>query len=154
MSILRDYEQFVIDNANAKHVWNNRYNNMVLYNRWRLNATYSRDDIALHEYNTLIRSDYCTSPCNCKMCMDLYNPKGFIEFNDPNYNAYIKMHGLFNDPPTIQDRLYAMNTLSNDFEVIMKEINKDPIRSNAVPTTPTPPPPTNNKKFTISCCMQ
>ncbi len=162
MSILRDYEQFVIDNANAKHVWNNRYNNMLLYNRWRLNATYSRDDIALHEYNTLIRSDYCTSRCNCKMCIDLYNPKGFVECNDPAYNAYLDLHGLFNDPPTIKDRVEAMHTLSNEFEVIMKdvhtikeEIKKDAIGVPTAPTaTPTATPTTNNKKIRIDCCMQ
>jgi hypothetical protein len=151
MSILRDYEQFVIDNADATHGSRDRYHNMVLYNRWRLNHPYTRDDIALHEYNTLIRTWDRKTRCDCKMCLDLYNPKGFIEFNDPNYNAYLEVHGLFNDPPTIQDRLNAMHTLSNKFDNIMADIKKDAIAMKTVPTSPVVP---NKKKFRIGCCMQ
>jgi hypothetical protein len=157
MSTLRDYEQFVIDNANAKHGWRDRYHNMVLYTRWRINDPYTRDDIALHEYNTLIRTSDRHIRCDCKMCMDLYNPKGFLEFNDANYNAYIKIHGLFNDPPTIADRLEVMNKLSDNFDKIMGELNsinntkKD---TDIIPPSTVPFVAKENKKFRIPCCMQ
>jgi hypothetical protein len=81
--------------ANRPWLSGQRYFDMVAYAQSIVNPDYTAMDIYNHGLATQGRCWEREKRCPCMMCNDKYNAKGFREFNDPNYEAYLKIHGLF-----------------------------------------------------------
>jgi hypothetical protein len=82
-------------NNNIQYLCTNFYYDFVTYARCILNPDYSVSAMQDHFEATAWRTWDRDNRCTCKMCKDCYNPKGFREFNDANYEAYLKIHGLY-----------------------------------------------------------
>jgi hypothetical protein len=99
---LRKYEEWYIDNK-ENLPWKDRWHNMLLFTRSILNPNYTWKDISEHDYNILICTWNRQEPCQCKMCKDNYNPKGFMEYPCANYKTYIDTHRLFSADPKAKE---------------------------------------------------
>jgi hypothetical protein len=106
----QDIHQYNTWYTDGESRYRTRWYDMVLFTRMKLNPPYTTEDIYQHEQSTMFRTWDRKNKCTCQMCLDHYNPKGFREYPDLNYEAYIKIHGLFSDNTPIETPITPSET--------------------------------------------